>query len=104
VGAEHLPYLAHLRKRHDSDALPSEVDAIRTLLGSTGWELLMSLLETTHGEAVQRLLFLSAGAEGKVLEQAEYARLLGFLSGLRQSRVAAEAFIEHAERVQRKEN
>jgi hypothetical protein len=69
-----------------------------------GWELLTRLIEDTHGEAVQRLLFLSAGAEGKVLEQAEYARLLGFLSGLRQSRVAAEAFIEHAERVQRKEN
>jgi hypothetical protein len=104
VGAEHLPYLAHLRKRHDSDALPSEVDAIRTLLGSTGWELLMRLLDDVHGEAVTRLLFTSAGAEGQVLEQAEYARLLGFLSGLSQSRVAAEAFIQHAERVQRKES
>lgn len=64
----------------------------------------MRLLDEVHGDAVTRLLFLSAGAEGKVLEQAEYARLLGFLSGLRQSRLAAEAFIEHAERVQRKEN
>jgi hypothetical protein len=103
VGAEHRPYLARLT-RHSSDEIPSEVDAVRQLLDSKGWELLTRLLEDTHGEAVQRLLFLSAGAEGKVLEQAEYARLLGFLSGLRQSRVAAEAFIEHAERVQRKEN
>jgi hypothetical protein len=38
-----------------------------------------------------------------VLEQAEYARLLGFLSGLGQARVAAEAFLMHAERAQSKE-
>jgi hypothetical protein len=104
VGAEHLPYLAHLRKRHDSDALPSEADAVRSLLDSLGWELLMSLIDEVHGEAVQRLLFLSAGVDGKVLEQAEYARLLGFLAGLRQTRVAAESYIEHAERVQKKES
>ena len=102
MGAEHRPYLARLQ-RHDSDALPSEVDAVRQLLGSKGWELLMRLLDDTHGDAVKRILFASAGAEGKVLEQAEYARLLGFLSGLQQARVAAEAYIEHAERVQRKE-
>lgn len=64
----------------------------------------MSLIDDVHGDAVSRLLFISAGADGSVLEQAEYARLLGFLSGLRQARVAAEAFIEHAERVQRKED
>lgn len=64
----------------------------------------MSLIDEVHGEAVARLLFASAGAEGKVLEQAEYARLLGFLSGLRQTRLAAEAFILHAERVRHKED
>jgi hypothetical protein len=103
VGAEQLPYLAHLRRR-DSDTLPSESDAVRQLLGSTGWALLEELLDAVHGEAVNRLLFASAGAEGKVLDQAEYARLLGFLAGLRQARVAAEAYLEHAERVRRKEN
>jgi len=104
VGAEHRPFLAHLRKSHDSDALPSEVDAVRELLDSVGWSLVMSLLDDVHGEAVARLLFVSAGSDGQVLEQAEYARLLGFLSGLRQTRVAAEAFIEHAERVRHKED
>jgi len=104
VGAEHLPFLAHLRKHHDSDELPSEVDAIRSLLDSTGWALLMSLIEDVHGETVGRLLFASAGAEGKVLEQAEYARLLGFLAGLRQTRVAAEAYLEYAERVRTRES
>jgi len=102
VGVEHRPYLARLQ-RHDSDALPSEVDAVSMLLSSDGWGLVMRLLDDVHGEAVTRLLFASAGAEGKVLEQAEYARLLGFLSGLRQARLAAESFIEHAERVRRKE-
>lgn len=104
MGAEHLPYLAHLRKRHDIDALPSDVDAVRDLLDSLGWALLTSLVEEVHGETVGRLLFASTGAEGKVLEQAEYARLLGFLAGLRQARVAAEAYIEHAERVRKKES
>lgn len=104
MGAEHLPYLAHLRKRHDSDALPSEADAVRTMLDSLGWAVLMSLIEDVHGETVGRLLFASAGAEGQVLEQAEYARLLGFLSGLRQARAAAEAYIEYAERVRKKES
>ena len=102
MGAEQLPYLAHLRRR-DSDALPSETDAVQQLLDSTGWALLMELINAVHGEAVDRLLFASAGAEGKVLDQAEYARLLGFLAGLRQTRVAAESYIEHAARVRRKE-
>jgi hypothetical protein len=38
------------------------------------------------------------------MEQAEYARLLGFLAGLDQSRVAVEAVLRHAERAQTKED
>lgn len=64
----------------------------------------MDLLEQVHGEAVSRLLFAHTGAEGRVLDQAEYARLLGFLAGLRQSRVAMEAVLKHAERAQSKED
>jgi hypothetical protein len=53
---------------------------------------------------VDRLLFSHAGTEGRVFDQAEYARLLGFLAGLDQARVAAEAVIKHAEREQSKED
>jgi len=102
MAAEHLPYLAHLRKR-DSDSLPSEVDAIEQMLGSEGWRVLTELVERVHGEAVSKLLFSHTGADGKVFEQAEYARLLGFLSGIRQARVAAESYLIHAERVKTKE-
>jgi hypothetical protein len=98
VAAEHRPFLALLRK-HYADRLPSEVDAVRQMLDSAGWALVSDLIEIAHGEAVSRLLFEHTGAEGRVLDQAEYARLLGFLAGLRQSRVAAEAFLIHAARV-----
>lgn len=70
------------------------------MLGSRGWALVQELIDQAHGEAVTRLLFSQAGLEGRVLEQAEYARLLGFLSGLQQTRVAAEALIAYAQRHQ----
>jgi hypothetical protein len=107
MAAEHRPYLAHLQRRDrtsDPDRLPSEVDAVRQMLDGDGWRVLTELVDHVHGEAVGRLLFEHAGADGHVLDQAEYARLLGFLSGLRQARVAAEAFLIHAERVQHKES
>ena len=74
------------------------------LLSSDGWALVEGLIEQAHGEAVTRLLFAHTGAEGRVLDQAEYARLLGFLAGLRQARVAAEAIQLHAEREQTRED
>jgi len=97
------PYVAHLRRR-DSDSLPSDLDAIRQLISSRGWILVMDLIEAAHGEAVGRLLFQHTGAEGRVLDQAEYARLLGFLAGLDQARVAAEAVLSYAERVRTRED
>jgi hypothetical protein len=107
MAAEHLPYLAHLKRREkssDGDRLPNEVDAIERMLDSEGWRVLTELVEYVHGEAASRLIFAHTGLDGRVLEQAEYARLLGFLSGLRQARVAAEAFLIHAERVKTKES
>jgi hypothetical protein len=101
---EHLPYIAHLKKRGYDDRLPFDADAIQQLLESEGWRVLTELVEYVHGQAVTRLVFEHSGSEGHVLDQAEYARLLGFLSGLGQARVAAEAFLLHAERVRRKEN
>jgi hypothetical protein len=103
VGAEHRPYHAHLRRR-DPDRLLADRDAVSALLASPGWQVLEELTDAVHGTAVDRLLFSHAGSEGRVLDQAEYARLLGFLSGLGQARVAAEAVITHAEREQSKED
>lgn len=73
------------------------------MLHSPGWRVVSELIDDVYETAMSRLLMGSAGSEGMVFEQAEYARLLGFLSGLRQTRWAAEAFIEHAERVQNRE-
>jgi hypothetical protein len=103
VDAEQRPYLAHLSRR-DIDSLPSDADAVAELLASPGWRVVNELLDEVHEQAVTRLLFGHAGSDGRVLDQAEYARLLGFLSGLRQTRWAAQAFLTHAERAQTKEN
>jgi hypothetical protein len=103
VAAEHRPYHAHLRHR-DTDQIIVDRDAVAALSDSPGWAVLQALLEQVHGEAVSRLLFAHTGSEGRVLDQAEYARLLGFLAGLRQSRVAMEAVLKHAERAQSKED
>lgn len=102
MGAEHRPYLAHLRNG-DVDSVLSERDAVQGLLDSKGWALLNELLDDVHESAVTRLLLSHAGSEGRIYDQAEYARLIGFLSGLQQFRWAAEAFIEHAERVRIRE-
>lgn len=101
--AEHRPYLAELR-HHDADQIASEVGQIEALLAMPGMALIEDLIDAVHRNAVERLLFASAGAEGRVLDQAEYARLLGFLAGLGQARVAAEAFVMYAERVRNRED
>lgn len=103
MAAEHAPYFAHLRRNGNHETLITDRDAVQILLDSRGWQVLSDLLAHVHEEAVTRTLFAHAGSEGRVLEQAEYARLLGFLSGLRQVRWAAEAIVLFAEREQRKE-
>ena len=105
MASEHLPFLARLKKRdQDVDDVWRDAQIVREMLTSSGFQLVEDLIEEAHGEAVTRLLFAHTGSDGRVFDQAEYARLLGFLSGLRQFRWAAEAFTEHAERVRRKEN
>jgi hypothetical protein len=103
VGAEHRPYLAALRHR-DADQIAAEADVVRSLSEAPGWALVQDMVNEVHGNAVYRLLFESTGAEGRVLDQSEYARLLGFLAGLDQARVAVEAYAMHAERVRNRED
>lgn len=103
MSAEHRPFLAHLRNGN-TDSVLSEREAVTQTLASPGWAIVEGLIEEAHADAVTRLLLSHAGTEGKVFDQAEYARLLGFLSGLRQYRWAAEAVIEHAERVRKRES
>lgn len=103
MGAEHTPFIAHLRRHGDYETALSDRDAVQAMLDSRGWTLVMDLIDSVHEEAVMRALFAHAGSEGRVLEQAEYARLLGFLAGLREVRWAAEAIVLRAEREQAKE-
>lgn len=97
--AEHRPFLAQIRRR-DLDSLPSDLNAVQATIDSPGWKLIWELVDQTHEDATRRLLFSHVGAEGRVLEQAEYARLTGFLAGITQARVAAESLIAYAQRHQ----
>lgn len=106
MGAEHLPYLAHLRtldKTSDVERLADDADAVGRMLESRGWTVLTELVRYVHGEAANRLVFAHQGSQGKVLDQAEYARVLGFLAGLQQFEAAAQSVLIHAERVRLKE-
>lgn len=103
MAAEHAPFLAHLRKFGDWESAITDRDAVQAMLDSPGWQLVDELLARVQEEAVLRSLIDHAGSSGRVLEQAEYARLLGFLAGLRQVRWAAEAFVLRAERAHEQE-
>lgn len=103
MGAEHRPYQTALRRK-TPDEVASEIDAVYALKASPGMGLVQALIDEVHGNAVSRLLFASTGLDGRVLDQAEYARLLGFLAGLDQFRVAVESYVLHAERVHQRED
>ncbi len=99
--AAETPFVNHLQRWEDDD-LRVAAKHVADLLDSPGWKALTLLLDEVHGTATSHLLLSHAGARGEVMEQAEYARLVGFLSGLTQPQIAAGAFHTAAERVARK--
>lgn len=96
------PYLAQF-KQWDDDELRIACEHVAQLEHHPGFEALTRVLDEVHGNAMDRLLSSHAGAEGRIMDQAEYARLVGFLSGLRQPMAAVKAFAL-AESKRRKRN
>jgi hypothetical protein len=74
------------------DELRAAAAKVQATLDSEGWQLLRSFLTRAHDDALTRLFQGSGGANGKVLEQAEYARLCGYLAGLLEPQTAARAY------------
>ena len=96
-------YTAHL-KRWDEDYSLLAAKQVEELIHHPGWNHLTRLLDEAHGAAFDKVLGLHTGDTdvAKILEHAEYTRLIGFLAGLKQVTFAAKAFAEHAESVRRR--
>lgn len=93
------PYIAQIEKWDDEDTSLTAAKQVEQLTQHPGWTQLLRLLDAAEKNALDRLLNMNTA---RVPEQAEYARLTGFLAGLREPTVAAKAFQVYAERVTRR--
>lgn len=88
---EHTPYTAKL-DRVEYETLRAQAGKIQQMIDSEAWKILTALVDQARGDASRRTIMGHAGPRGKVLEQAEYARILGYLAGTSELQVAAESF------------
>lgn len=90
VPADQVAFINQLRPSSDED-LRLVAKQIEGLQAHPGWAALNTLIDETHGNAVNRLIFENAGVDAKSRPYEDLTRLLGFMAGLRQYRVAALA-------------
>ena len=83
--------------RWDDEQLRLAAQQVADLQAQPGWEKLMGLLKVVEDNANARLL--GTAFNDKILEQAEYTRLLGVLAGLKQPQVAADSFAAALEKL-----
>lgn len=89
---EEQPYLARLERDGWADELETVCHHVEALADHPGWQALTRLINEAHEDAFTKVLHGHSGAQGRVLEQAEYARLHGFFAGLGEYRAAQRAF------------
>lgn len=94
MAKEHTPYLNFLARQYaeDDDSFVIAAERVAELLDSPGWKVVTELVEDARTSTATNLIMSHAGSQGKVLEQAEYARLCGYLAGAKELQVAAESF------------
>jgi hypothetical protein len=92
VASEHTGYLNLLNRRFkdDDEGLRAAAGQIQALIQSPGWLVLKGILDDVHSDYFKTLIL--GHTRGQVPSQAEFARATGFLSGVSQSQIAAEAF------------
>lgn len=96
---EEQPYLARLERDEEwADQLETVCHHVEALTDHPGWQALTKLMDEAHEDAFTKVLHGHSGAQGRVLEQAEYARLHGFFAGLGEYRAAQRAFLVADER------
>jgi hypothetical protein len=88
------PFLERLKRQYvdKDDELRAAAAKVQETMASPGWRLLWDFITDAEQDALARLFAGHRGANGAVMEQADYARLVGYLSGLREPQGAAEAF------------
>lgn len=96
--ADEQPYLARLEREGWAERLELLGEQVKALAGHPGWQALTELMDEAHEDAFTQVLHGHSGAAGRVLEQAEYARLHGFFAGLGEYRAAQRAFLVADER------
>lgn len=93
MASQHTGYLNIIGRRYEDDeTLRAAAAQIQDTLNSPGWQVIATVLEEVHGSYYKNLILGHASMRGAVPTQAEYARATGFLSGVEQPQVAAEAF------------
>jgi hypothetical protein len=94
------PFLNRVERDHpDDDELRAAAAKVRDTVNSEGWQLIQALVDTAHSDALARLFEGHRASNGRVLEQAEYARLCGFLAGLLEPQNAARAYEQAVSRL-----
>ncbi len=88
------PWLARLVRDFDDrdDELRAAAAKVQDTLNSPGWQIITGLVEAAQKDATSVLFNGHRGGSGKVLEQAEYSRLCGYLAGLGEPLSAAQAY------------
>lgn len=95
---EKTGYLNLLGRRYadDDEALRAAAAKVQDTINSPGWLILKDILGDVH-ESYFKTLILDIRRQ--VPSQADYARATGFLAGLEQPQIAADAFSQAAEAV-----
>ncbi len=85
-----------LAKRTDRDRVRVEAEQVRAMMDTEGWKHLQAAIARRRDAVVEGLE--QSGDSGRILDHAEYARLMGYLAGLRQSQDAADSFVTALEK------
>lgn len=89
----HKGYLNLIRRQFPEDEqLRLAAGQVKALMEQPGWQVVMDLVAAAYDDYYRNKLLGPAAMRGPVPTQAEFARGTGFLAGLEQPQVAAEAF------------
>lgn len=88
---ERTGYLNLLARKYkdDDEALRAAAGKVAETVNSPGWEILRGLLGDVHESYFKNLIL---NIRNQVPSQADYARATGFLAGVEQPQIAADAF------------
>lgn len=78
----------------DDDELIAAASKVEATMTSEGWAILWDFIGAAHDDALTRLFRSHRPNGGTLPDQAEYARLCGYLAGILEPQTAAQAFAD----------